>query len=231
MPKQSEQAEEDMEIELPPLLEKFSGKLKDDRRTLLKDKAYEKPEQLRQFIGQYLYPRLEEMFRMLGGATVDTYGVAVSNSTQLQRMHAFFVDELQRLGSDIGHNDPLPGVGADVLDDFQQAFYALGALLNEKLPEDKQVEGAFNKCAGLIGEMVGQLMGEGGRDDGYDDRDDDPRDDESEGDRSTVETPAGEEDPSEGTPAETASSDDAPAKDGAEEEPPSSPEAPAPAEG
>jgi hypothetical protein len=127
---------------------------------------------------------------------VDTYGLAVSNSMQLQRLHAFTINELQRLGSDLDEDAPLPGVSADVLDEFQQAFYALGALLHEKLPGDKQAEGAFNKCAGLIGEMVGQLMGHDEDEDDYDDDSDDDSDDDgdTDGDNdSDDDTPSGEE--------------------------------------
>lgn len=174
MADQSEQVTmEDMHIELPPLMQQFIDNVKADRKQLMRTKEYQQPAQLQAFIGQFLYPRLIEMFEMLGAAGMDTYGLSVSNATQLQRLHSWTVGQLQAMGSDIDHDAPLPGVSSDVMEDFQQAFYALGVVLREKLPEDKEAESAFNKCAGLLGEMVGQLMGDDGYDDGYDDEDDD----------------------------------------------------------
>lgn len=161
MPKRSEQVSMDeMVIELPPLMQRFVEQMKGDRKHLMKDKAFEDPKQLRVFVGTYVYPRMINLFEMLAAATMDTYGLAVSNASQVQRLHAFTVDELQRVGSDIDDEAPLPGVSTDVMDDFQQSFYALGVVLREKLPNDKSAEDAFNKCAGFIGEMTAELMGD-----------------------------------------------------------------------
>jgi len=151
---------DEMVIELPPLMQRFVEQLKGDRKHLMKDKAFEDPKQLRVFVGTYVYPRMINLFEMLAAATMDTYGLAVSNTSQVQRLHAFTVDELQRVGSDIDGEVPLPGVSTDVMDDFQQSFYALGVVLREKLPDDKAVDDAFNKCAGFIGEMTAELMGD-----------------------------------------------------------------------
>lgn len=179
MPKEDETVSlEDAPMELPPPIEHFLGKLKADRKKLMRDKAFLRPEQLRAFVGTYLYPRIIEAVEMLAAASFDTYSLAVSNANGLQRLHAFTVHQLQGVGADLDEDARLPGVSPEVMDDFQQAFFALGVVLKAKLPDDKDAQDAFNRCAGLLAEMVGELMGEYERDDDDDDRDDDDDDDD-----------------------------------------------------
>jgi hypothetical protein len=147
------------EAELPPAMEYFLSQLKEDRKKLLKDKAFTDPAQLRGFIGQYLFPRLIELVQMLGGASWETYSIAVSNTNQLQRLHSWTVEEMRRLGSDVEHGDSLPGVSMEVMDDFHQSFYALGSMFKKKLPDDKEMEEAFNLCARYLSDMTEELMG------------------------------------------------------------------------
>lgn len=204
---------EDVPIELPPAIEQFIGKLKSDRKKLMKDPAFGRPDQLRVYVGTYLYPRLIEAIEMLAGASFDTYALAVSNMNGLQRLHAFTVGHLDELGAELDRDAPLPGVSPEVMDDFQQAFYALGVVLRAKLPEDEEAEGAYNRCAELLGEMVAELMGVDDRDrdddEEYDDRDDDRDDDDgdkgNEGESESAEeaesSPAEKESPKESPPA------------------------------
>lgn len=163
-------ADRDDETQLPPAFVKLTTALKADRKTLLRDKAYgQNPEQLRAFIAQFLYPRLEEMVNLMGLALYDTYGLAVSTENQVQRMRAVFGSALKKLGADVEDEDgELPGVSPEVLDEFEQKFYTLGTLLQKKLPEDKEVEGVYNDCAKLLAEMVDELLG-GEEDDEPDD--------------------------------------------------------------
>jgi hypothetical protein len=170
------------EVQLPPAFLKFQGQLKADRKALLRDKAYaQSPEQLRAFIAQFLFPRLDEFVGLMGLALYDTYGLAVSSENQIQRMRSVYGKALKKLGADVeDETGDLPGVSPDVLDEFQQYFYALGTLLSKKLPDDKEVQEAFNKCAESLGDMVADLMGEEDDDDDDDDGDDDD-DDEEEG--------------------------------------------------
>lgn len=166
---------------LPPALEQFLGKLKADKKKLMKDKAFKAdPDQQRRFLGLYLYPSLEGMFRMLAGLALEAYGLAASNTNELRRLHGFVVEELNDLGADLPDDMGVPGVSPAVLDQFQQAFYALGSLLQEKVPDDPELEQSFNKCAEALSEVVGELMGSSRRyyDDDDDDRDDDDRDDD-----------------------------------------------------
>jgi len=168
---------DDMEIELPPAMEQLVTQLKTDRKTLLKDKAFQDPSQLRAFIAQYLYPRVVAMMEMLGGGLHDTYGLAVSNANQLRRMHSWTVNELQRVGSDVEEEDPLPGVSSEALEEFQQAFYALGVKFQEKLPDDEEMQNVWNTTARALEALVSEMLGHRSYDDD-DDRDDDRDDDD-----------------------------------------------------
>jgi hypothetical protein len=185
------------EVELPPAMEHFLNELRGDRKKLLKDKAFNDPAQLRGFIGQFLFPRLMQLVEMLGGGMFDTYGLAVSNANQLQRMHTLMVEELQKLGADVERDDRLPGVSMEAIDEFQQAFYAVASLLQKKLPGDKDMEVAWNQCALLLSDMVEELMGGS-----YADREDRAEDDD---DRDR------EDDDREERPAEAESAPEAPA--------------------
>jgi len=150
------------EIELPPDIVKFQEQLKADRKMLLRDKAYgQSAEQLRAFIGQYMFTRMSEMMELLSFALYDTYSLAVSSENQIQRMRAVYGSAFKKLGADVGdERGDLPGVSPEVMDDFQQAFFALGALLQAKLPEDQETQAAFNKCALILSDMIGELMGD-----------------------------------------------------------------------
>lgn len=168
---------EAQQMQLPPQLEKFLDELRADRKRLLKDQVFEDPKQLRQFVGQFLLPRIEDMFRTLAGLGLEAYGLAASNTTELRRLHAFTVGQLNDLGADLSNVRP-PGVSPDVLNAFNEAFYALGTLLSEKYPEDKDTEEAYNRCEQAVAVMVKQLMESGGLDydDDYDDEDLDDED-------------------------------------------------------
>lgn len=177
----------DEEMQLPPAFQQFQEQLKTDRKALLRDKAYgQSPEQLRAFIAQFMFPRLDELIALMGFALYDTYGLAVSSENQLQRMRAVYGKALKKLGKDADvsldiedEDGELPGLSPEVLDEFQQAFYGLGSLLQKKLPEDKETEAAFNKCAEILSDMVAELMGDDGDDEEDEEEDDDKEESES----------------------------------------------------
>jgi hypothetical protein len=178
----SDDRDDDDQMELPPAFLKFQEQLKTDRKALLRDKAFaQSPEQLRAFIAQFLFPRLNELVSLMGLALYDTYGLAVSSEKQIQRMRAVYGKALKKLGADVEDEEgDLPGLSPEILDEFQQAFYALGSLLQKKLPEDKEMERAYNKCAEILGDMVAELMGDEGEDDEESDEDEERDDKESE---------------------------------------------------
>lgn len=158
-------SEDQMVVEvdrLPPMIQKLVQSLEADRKKLMKDKGFNDPEQLRNFIGTYAYPRMTQFVKMLAAALADTYELGVSNMNTQRRFSAMVISELNDLGSDIEHDGPLPGVSADSLDDLQQAMYALAALLEKKLPDDKETQDAFNKCAEIMSDMQAELVGEPG---------------------------------------------------------------------
>lgn len=159
---------DDFREPLPPALEQFISQLHADKKKLLKDKAFADANQQRRFHGLYLYPALEKMFRLLAGMAMESYGLAASNTNQLRRLHGFVVDELNELGADLPDDAGVPGVSPAVLDEFQAAFYALGTALQEKAPEDTDLQNAYNLCAQALSEVVGQLMDGGGYDDDFD---------------------------------------------------------------
>lgn len=187
MSDRSEVVNEDR-MELPPAFAKFVEQLKTDRKMLMREKAYEKPEQIRAFLGQYLFARLTQMIELMGFAIYDVYGLAVSNANQQQRMRAYLNKQLRKLGASVSddEDEELPGVGPEILDDLQQAFYGLGTLLEKKLPDDKEVQEAYNRCAAVMSQIVAELIGQG------DDPDED-EDEESEEEKKPDDTEGAEE--------------------------------------
>jgi hypothetical protein len=171
------------DVQLPPAFLKFQAQLKADRKKLQREEAYGKnPDQLRAFISLFLYPRLDEFVNLMGLALFDTYGLAVSTENQVQRMRAVYGKELKKLGANVEDEDgDLPGVSPEVLDEFQQHFYALGTLLQKKLPDDEEMQKAYNKCAEVLSDMVSELLGDDDEDDEDEDEDDEDDDDDEKG--------------------------------------------------
>lgn len=150
----------DDQLELPPPFQKMLDQLKADRKTLLRDKAYSNPDQLRAFMGQYLFSRLHDIVELFGITLYDTYNLSVSNANQLQRLRATTAKELRKLGADtLSEDEELPGPSTEVLDELQQSFYALGTLLVKKLPEDEEVQEAYNRCTEALSDLTAEMMG------------------------------------------------------------------------
>jgi len=146
--------QEEMEIELPPILVQFLNELKSDQKKLLKERQYgASADQLRKYVGLTLMPRVIQMVEMLGVTALDTHQMGVSNANQLMRMRRWTAEHLRKLGVEVNDGEPFPGIGTKELDDFGQNFYALGTRLNalglllaQKLPNDPEAEAAFNAC-------------------------------------------------------------------------------------
>jgi hypothetical protein len=184
-----QQAATDPNVELPPPIQKLIASIRADRKTLLKDKAYENPAQLRQFIGQFLLPRMVEIVEMLGETYVDNVNIGLGNQSTIRSLHAWARRHFESL--DIDADDELPGAPTELLSQIGQALHALGAVLATKLPDDEEAGVAFNTVVALFTRLSQELMG--------DDEDDGGDDDEGDGE------PEGE-----GNEDETAESDDAP---------------------
>lgn len=202
----------DFAVELPPPIQKFLTDLESDRKKLMKDQAYSQGAQLQVFLGTFLYPRLIEALRVLSAATFDVYSVSVTNGNNVYALRSYVRDRLRELGVDDGAT-----VSREATDEFQQVFFALGTLLGRKLPDDKETQAAYNKCAEILGAMVAELTG--GFDDEYDDDyDDDPDDDApDDGDDDSLQEASTDGDESAGesdavaTEPEPQTSDEAPA--------------------
>ena len=128
-------------MEIPPAFEAFVGKLRSDKKKLMKDKAFgQSAEQLRGFIGTFTYPRFTEMVRLFASGVFEAYSLAASNAESIRRLHAFVVEELEQIRNELDDiDDDRRGLNPAVLDEFQQAFYTLGSVLKEKLSGDEEI--------------------------------------------------------------------------------------------
>lgn len=124
-------------------IEVFISMLKDDRKKLLKDKAFGDPNQLRSFIGHYLYPRLVELVQMFGGALGETFNLGVVNAQQLQQLQEVVADI--EYGGSSEDSRVLDDV-TEQMDEFMQRYYALVTHLAETYPQDKRTEELVNIC-------------------------------------------------------------------------------------
>jgi len=167
--------------QLPPQLRGKLDEMEKSRKKVLKDPNFARADQLKVFVGTVLMPQVSDFLETLSLAFMDAYGLSVSNANQMRRLHGWVVEEMNRLGADVG--DPeLPGVSSEVIDDLQQAFFALGQLLEKKLPGDEETEAAYNRVAKMMSDLVAELMGD---DYGYDEDEDE---DEDESDPSSSES-------------------------------------------
>ena len=169
----------EMEPELPPQLEQLLRDIDKDRKSLLRTAAYGKnPEQLRQYIAQFVLPRLGQLIEIFGTALFDTYQLSSSNARKTQRMHRWAADHFRALGREVNDNDILQDIGDDLIERFSEAFYAIGTKLQEKLPEDKEMEDTYNRCAVIFDELLRELQGE----QLYEEEEDEEEEDEDEED-------------------------------------------------
>lgn len=167
--------------QLPPQLRGKLDEMEKSRKKVLKDPNFARADQLKVFVGTVLMPQVSDFLETLSLAFMDAYGLSVSNANQMRRLHGWVVEEMNRLGADVG--DPeLPDVSSEVIDDLQQAFFALGQLLEKKLPGDEETEAAYNRVAKMMSDLVAELMGD---DYGYDEDEDE---DEDESDPSSSES-------------------------------------------
>lgn len=150
---------DEIEYELPAEIENLLEQLKEDRKLLLRNKAFAQPEQLRAFIGQYLFERLDQIVEHLAGFTAEVFQVTGSNTGQLAKMRKLMVTHLRKLGADIEEAEfETPMVSMEAINDFQEAFYAIGALLEKKLPKDPDMQEAWNRAVSTLDDMIRELV-------------------------------------------------------------------------
>jgi hypothetical protein len=177
---QSESADMDMEVELPPVLVQFLNAVRADQKRLLKDKSFANADQLRKFVSLNLMERFIQAVEMLGTTALDLQQLGVSNATQLQRMRRWTAKHLRKLGAEVSDGEAFAGIGTEQVDALGQAFYALGSHLQVKYPNDKDTEARFNDARTAYNQLVEALMGD------QSEEDDDEEDEEEEEDPETA---------------------------------------------
>lgn len=183
----------DPNVELPPPIQQLIAQVKGDRKKLLKDKAFEDPAHLRQFLGQFLLPRMVTMIEILGEGLVDNYNVSLGNASTIQRLHAWTKRHFEDLDLDV--DDELPGVDTELLSQIGQALHQLGAVLQQKLPDDQEVGQVYNIVVAAFARLTAQLMGD---DDGEDGDDGDDDDDDGPADEAGDDNAVSDGEPSDG---------------------------------
>jgi len=183
-------SENDVRPELAPGIQRFRDGLENERKKLLRDKSgnrptFSDPEQLRQFIAQYLYPQMIGMVEMFGLAFQDVYSTAMSNANDMIRFRKWAVRNFQAAGVDV--SDEGGGVSAQTLNDLMQEFYALGTLLEKRLPGDDEVGAQWNVVAERLSRLYGELQGAASA--GDDDDEDEDEGDDGEADEPTSDEP------------------------------------------
>lgn len=171
------------EVELPPDVKKLIAEMRGGKKTLMRNAGFTKGEQLRAFIGTYLFTYLEKSVVLLTVGYLDVFNLAASLAED--------VHKLRRRVRDLEDDDRGSGSGglddddADELakmnDDMLQALVGLAGILEKRLPEDKEVNQAFESCAEIAKAMATFLAdddGAGPSRPSHDD-DDDADDDES----------------------------------------------------
>lgn len=149
--------------DLPPLLAQFKAELQDSRRKLLKEKddktkkfVFSDPEQLRQFVGQFLYPQIIQLLEVLGRSGAEVYQLTMSNAQDVVRLRQWATQNFQSLGVDAGDADV--GMSLETLNEVVQALYVLGSLLQARLPQDKEVGDAFNAVTAKVSELFAEVQ-------------------------------------------------------------------------
>jgi hypothetical protein len=167
-------ADDQEEVELhPDLIEMIEG-LNKDRRTLLKDKTYENPAQLRQWVAQFLVPRLVEFAEFFGMSYEDTFGFASSNVSEIRRLRKVMMTNFAKLGVKREDLVGADGEEQEMADALQESFHSLITLLDKKLPgDDPDVQKALDAVDEAIENVVEALAPSYSEESDSDDDDDD----------------------------------------------------------
>ncbi len=147
------------EIELPEPLVDYIELLKEDQTKLLKDKAFANGDQLRKFLANVMVERMITFVEMAGTSMLDTHMLAVSNTKQLRGMRRWTAEHLRGLGVKVSDGEPFPGVGTDEINEFGDAFHALGSYLQEKYPDDEECQKHHNKLVEAFQRLIMALNG------------------------------------------------------------------------
>lgn len=148
-------------VKLPPPFQELVDQLRSDRKKRMKDPAFAKPDQLRNYLGLHLMPRLEKFLVLLSGGLAETYDISASNLREFGLLRSFVIKQLRAQGVEIPPEieQQLPDDVEELVDEVDQALFKLATVLSEKLPNDKEAEGAFNNVRELFDDLVDELLG------------------------------------------------------------------------
>lgn len=148
MPKEAIETQQPQQMpELPPAFVHVRDQFREARKTLLKDPAFAQPQQLRQFIAQFVLPIMENATTLFGSAFVDTYALAAAGHEEIARIH-------QAIGGQEGGEGF--EIDLDDLNDLQKAFYTLGTVIGSK--GDPETKAAYEVCAKALTAFVALVV-------------------------------------------------------------------------
>lgn len=154
------QVEEAAHKVMPPPLKAFEEGLNSDRKTLLQGSNFEKPEQLRQFIAQYLYPRMRTLLQLLVLGNHEAVSMGLGAGQEIRKIHGV-IGEMKGDADNLWEAiDELDGDGITVedLDQVTQALFALKAEMKLKVPEsEKGIWAKFQGCLDAVKELQEQI--------------------------------------------------------------------------
>ena len=169
-------------LHLPPVLANLVASLRDERKALLKDMPVT-DEATRKYLAHFFFPRLIECVEILGIGLTETYNVASQSLTETSRMREY-VDK--RIASGAGTDEAGSlRVDPDDLEMLRETLAALGLLLQKKMPDDVEIQAAFN----LATDAFVNIAGDGAVDEDEDDEDEDEDEDEDHEDEDEAEKP------------------------------------------
>ena len=169
-------------IQLPPALANLIASLRDERKALLKEMPVA-DEATRKYLAHFLYPKLIECVEALGVGLTETYMVASQAFTETSRMREYVDKRLSADRDDSGGGSLR--IDPDDIEVLRETLAALGLLLVKKLPDDAEVQVAFN----LVTEAFVAVGGDGAVDEDDEDDEDGEGDDEGDEDEESVEPP------------------------------------------
>ena len=152
----SASVDDDDDFELPPALEQLVEELSAGRKRLLKEKSFDRADQQKQFIAQFIIPQMQQIIELLGDAYMETYEMAAGTASSSARFQRTALHHFKELGVKV---DVAQGYPSDALEKLQQALYVMGSMLAKKLPNDREMQDVYNTCMSGVAELIGISMG------------------------------------------------------------------------
>lgn len=141
---------------LSPIFQQLRGLIEDDRKTLLKSGGFETGKELKQYLAQYVYPRLDQLLVVLALGNGDAYMMAAGAQQEIAKLRQHGQHgPPQRSGA----VDDRPDLRSDYFDGVRKAIYGLGSVVKER-PDDAQLQAAYGKLADEMDSLTQRLLEE-----------------------------------------------------------------------